>query len=96
MITVKKIKEKTEIILKEDAGIEHAAEFRTALLNGIKNSDEIHLSLEKNTNLHLSLIQIILSAKKGMEKLKKKFVVNDKNDVLEKSFHELGISGLND
>jgi len=96
MITVKKQKEKTVITFKEEVSIDNASEFKTALINGIKSSSEIHLNLEKNRLLHLSLIQIILSAKKEMDKLKKKLVVHDKNGALKISFSELGISGITD
>jgi len=74
MITYKKNKsgEQITIVLKDEVGIEQAVKFRENLEKGFKEKASLILNLEKATDLHLTIIQLIISAFTEAKKSNKK------------------------
>ncbi len=64
MLTYKKSKsgEQVTIALKEEVGIDQAAKMQQHLIKGFKENAKLIINVEKTTDLHLSIIQLIISA----------------------------------
>lgn len=73
MLTFRKSKsgEKVSLILKNEVGIEEAAKMKKQLLKGLADESKFFINLEDATDLHLSIIQLIIAAVKEAEKQKK-------------------------
>ena len=74
MLTYKKSKsgEKVTIALKEEVGIDQAAKMQQHLVKGFKEDAKLIINLEKATDLHLTIIQLITSAFSEAKKTSKK------------------------
>ncbi len=64
MLTYKKDKAGSvvSIILKDNVGIEEAVAFKEHLLKGLEEGTQLTINLEKAKDMHLSIIQLIISA----------------------------------
>ncbi len=85
MLTSRKSKsgEQVSIVLKDELGIEQAAEMKEHLLSGFKEDANLIVNLEKATDIHLTIIQLIISAFNEAEKQSKKISLkgHDSEDV---------------
>ncbi len=78
MLTFKKSKsgEQVTIVLKDEVGIDQAVKMQEHLVKGFKESAELIINLEKISDIHLTIIQLIISAFNEAEQINKKVSLN--------------------
>ncbi len=63
MLTYRKSKsgENISIYLKNDVGIEEAAKMKKYLIKGLSDNADVQINLEKATDLHISILQLMMN-----------------------------------